>query len=164
MERQNVVLWKRPFQTLQYFILEVFNITWNFLKRLDYFVSKINPFFQLLLHPALVPYNFVLFICGLSLSDSRPPYQIFGPFGEEALMVPILDWPGRSLLRGAWHWTPYFHPLFGLLPSGASEFTSFNFRGPTLRGSLWRHLSAILSTSLNRPTLTSMASKAMTNL
>nr|CAD2167272.1 unnamed protein product [Meloidogyne enterolobii] len=34
IERQNIVLWKRPFRTMQYFIFELFSITWSFFKSL----------------------------------------------------------------------------------------------------------------------------------
>ena len=33
IERQKFVLWKRPFRTIQYFILELFSIAWSFFTR-----------------------------------------------------------------------------------------------------------------------------------
>lgn len=33
LERQQIVLWKRPFRTLQYFILELFSISWSLITR-----------------------------------------------------------------------------------------------------------------------------------
>ncbi|CAK5076992.1 unnamed protein product [Meloidogyne enterolobii] len=38
IERQNIVLWKRPFRTMQYFILELISIIWSFFKRFFYFI------------------------------------------------------------------------------------------------------------------------------